>query len=68
MAMTFRTDAELDLMLTALADSLGVSRQEVLRRAVVDLHERSGHRARVDALAAEAIVEYADALHRLGTV
>ena len=66
--MTFRTDDDLDRMLTDLAESLGVSKQEVIRRAVVDLHSRAGRRALVDTIAADAAVQYAEALERLGTV
>ena len=68
MAMTFRTDDDLDRMLSELAESQGVSKQEVIRRAIVDLHERSGHRARVDAVASEVLLDYAEALDRLGAV
>jgi predicted transcriptional regulator len=68
MAMTLRTDDELDAALTALAEAEGISRQEVIRRAVLDRRDRAGHRARVDAIATDAIVEYAEALERLGTV
>jgi predicted transcriptional regulator len=68
MAMTLRTDDELDAALTALAQAEGISKQEVIRRAVLERRDRAGHRARVDAIASEVIVEYADALERLGTV
>jgi len=68
MAMTLRTDDELDAALTALAEAEGISRQEVIRRAVLERRDRAGHRARVDAIAADVAVEYAEALERLGTV
>jgi predicted transcriptional regulator len=68
MAMTLRTDDELDRALTELAEAEGVSRQEVIRRAVLEKRDRAGHRARVDAIASEVIVEYAEALERVGTV
>jgi len=68
MALTLRTDPELEAALTALSEAEGLSRQEVIRRAVLDMHDRSGHRARVDAIAATVMDEYADALDRLGKV
>lgn len=66
--MTLRTDDELDRALTALAKASGLSRQEVIRRAVLAEYERTAHRTRVDAIAAEVIVDYAEALDRLGSV
>jgi len=68
MAMTLRTDDELDAALIALAEAEGISKQEVIRRAVLERRDRAGHRARVDAVAADVIVEYAEALDRLGSV
>ena len=68
MALTLRTDEELDRVLTELADSEGLSRQEVIRRAVLDRYERAGHRSRVDLIAGQVLVDYAEALERLGTV
>lgn len=66
--MTLRTDDELDAALTRLAELQGVSKQEAARRAILEAAERRGHRSRVDAITADVLVEYADALHRLGTV
>jgi len=66
--MTVRTDAELDQALTELAETLRISKQEVIRRSVLELRDRTSHRARIDAIAADVIVEYAEALDRLGTV
>ncbi len=40
--MTLRTDDERDAALTALAEAEGVSRQEMIRRAVLNEYERSG--------------------------
>ena len=68
MAMTLRTDAELDAALTELAQREGISKQEVVRRAVLDRLRQDSRRERIDAVAREAMTEYADALHRLGTV
>lgn len=66
--MTLRTDAELDQALTALADAEGISRQEVIRRAVLERYERSGHVARVQESSDRLIDKWGDVLHRLGTV
>ena len=41
MALTLRTDEELDAALTALTELEGISRQEVIRRAVLDRLARS---------------------------
>ena len=68
MAMTLRTDAELEEALTALAEAEGISRQEVVRRAVLEKRDRAGHRARVDSIASEVMADYAEALKLLGTV
>ena len=68
MAMTLRTDAELDAALNALAESEGLSKQDVVRRAVLELHHRKGHRAKVDGVADQVMIDYAEALERLGSV
>lgn len=68
MAMTLRTDEELERALTALAEAEGVSRQEVVRRAVLDRHERSGHAARVEESSTRLAERWGDVLQRLGTV
>ena len=48
-AMTLRTDEELDTALEALSTHEGISKQEVVRRAVLERAERSSLRAEVDA-------------------
>ena len=68
MAMTLRTDDELDAALTALAEAEGTSRQEVIRRAVLERYERAGHRARVDAVTSQMLERWGDVLDRLGSV
>ena len=68
MALTLRTDEELELALAALAASEGLSRQEVIRRAILERYERSGHRARVDASADKLVERWSDVLDRLGSV
>lgn len=66
--MTLRTDEELDRALTALAAAEGVSKQEIVRRAVLERLERSGHGERVDEAAARMLDRWGDVLHRLGSV
>ena len=68
MAMTMRTDDELDRALAALAAAEGASRQEIIRRAVLERYERSGHAARVQESSGRLIDRWGDVLHRLGTV
>jgi predicted transcriptional regulator len=68
MAMTLRTDDELEAALTELAESLGVSKQEVVRRAVLAERDRVSHRNRVAEISTRAMEEYAEALDRLGRV
>lgn len=68
MAMTLRTDEELDHALTALADSEGISRQEIIRRAVLERFALAGHRARVSESADQMMDRWSDVLDRLGSV
>lgn len=68
MAMTLRTDEELERALSALAESEGLSRQEVVRRAVIERYERSQHTSRVATSGQRMAEKWADTLHRLGTV
>ena len=63
--MTLRTDAELDAALSALAESEGVSRQEVVRRAVLERHQRAGHQAAVATSAERMVERWGDLLERL---
>lgn len=67
MAMTLRTDDELDAALTALAKAEGTSRQEIIRRAVLDRYEQTGHRARVRDSSDRMMEKWGDVLDRLGT-
>ena len=67
MAMTLRIDDELERALTALAEAEGASRQEIVRRAVLDRHARSGHVNRVHESSERLIERWGDVLHRLGT-
>lgn len=68
MALTLRTDEELERALAELAASEGLSRQEVIRRAVLERHERAGHRGRVEASADKLLDRWGDVLDRLGSV
>jgi len=68
MAMTLRTDAELERALDALAEAEGLSRQEVIRRAVLERYERAGHAARVAGSADRMLQRWGDVLDRLGSV
>jgi hypothetical protein len=66
--MTLRTDEELDRALVELAEAEGVSKQEAVRRAVLEKRDRTSRRTRIDAIARDVVVEYAEAVERLGTV
>ncbi len=66
--MTVRTDPEMERALTALAQAEGASRQEVIRRAVLDRYERQGHRARVGASSERLASRWGDVIERLGRV
>ncbi|TVR36130.1 MAG: CopG family transcriptional regulator [Nitriliruptor sp.] len=68
MALTLRTDDELERALTALAEREGSSRQEIIRRAVLERYERAGHQARVDESAQRMAERWGDVLDRLGSV
>lgn len=68
MAFTLRTDAELDAALTELAQAQGTSKQDIVRRAVLEMHERSRHKADVAAASAASRARWGDVLDRLGTV
>jgi predicted transcriptional regulator len=68
MAMTLRTDEELEHALTTLAEQEGLSRQEIIRRAVLERYQRAERRARVDDSAQLMVDRWADVLDRLGSV
>lgn len=67
MALTFRTDAAIDAALAAMSEAEGVSRQEILRRAVMERFARQRHQGRVDESTDRAIDEWGDVLQRLGS-
>ena len=66
--MTVRTDEELDRALTELAEAEGTSKQEIIRRAVLDRHARVAHVSRVEDATQRMIAKWGDVLDRLGTV
>ena len=66
MAMTVRIDEELNQALAALAAAEGASRQEIIRRAVLERYERNGHVARFEDSSARMIGKWGDVLDRLG--
>lgn len=68
MAFTVRTDEELERALDELVVAEGLSRQEIIRRAVLERHERAGHDKRVDESTDRMIERWGDVLDRLGTV
>jgi hypothetical protein len=67
MALTVRTDEEMEKALTTLAAAEGTSRQEIIRRAVLERYERSGHVARVAESTGRLADRWADVLERLGS-
>ncbi|MFT5222250.1 MAG: putative transcriptional regulator [Glaciecola sp.] len=67
MALTLRTDDELERALDSLAQAEGLSRQEVIRRAVLERYERAGHQARVKGSTSKMVDRWGDVLERLGT-
>ena len=67
MALTVRTDEQLEQALDALAEREGTSKQEVIRRAVLERYERSGHANRVDSSTKRMTERWGDVLKRLGT-
>ena len=66
--MTLRTDDELNAALEALAKAEGTSKQDVVRRAVLERYERAGHRKKVDAAGERLRDRWSDVLERLGSV
>jgi len=66
--MTLRTDSQLEAALAALAEREGLSRQEIVRRAVLERYERSGNTDRVAEAGERVDDRWSDVLERLGTV
>ena len=65
MALTVRTDVELERALSELSAAEGTSRQEVIRRAVLDRCARSQHHEHVTAATAEMMDRWGDVIERL---
>lgn len=65
MAFTVRTDEELEAALTALAEREGLSRQEVIRRAVLERYDRTQHAERVSASTDRMLARWSEVLERL---
>ncbi|MBF0696474.1 CopG family transcriptional regulator [Actinomyces bowdenii] len=66
MAMTLRLTEDDEQILTLLADTQGISRQEATVRAIREAAERRGHESMVSESSARIRVRYADLLDRLG--
>ena len=67
MAFTVRTDPALEEALTRLATAEGVSRQEIVRRSVLERFDRSGHDTHFRESAARMVERWGDVLDRLGS-
>lgn len=68
MAFTLRTDEELERAFETLAREEGLSRQEIIRRAVMERYERAGHIREVEDSTDRMIERWGDVLDRLGSV
>lgn len=66
--MTLRTDDELDRALTELAEREGISKQEVVRRAVLQWRDESSQEGRVADASQRMRDKWGDVLDRLGSV
>jgi hypothetical protein len=67
MALTVRTDALLEEALTSLSKFEGISRQEIIRRAVLERYERSDHVNRTNDSTRRMVERWGDVLERLGS-
>ena len=65
-ALTVRTDDQLEEALDGLVELEGVSRQEVIRRSVMERYERMVHRRRVAEGTQRLAERWGDVLERLG--
>ncbi|HEX5429215.1 MAG TPA: ribbon-helix-helix protein, CopG family [Pedococcus sp.] len=68
MALTLRTDSELEKALDALVETEGLSRQEVIRRAIIDRYQRQVHVELVADASKRMRERWAEVLDRLGSV
>jgi predicted transcriptional regulator len=67
MAFTVRTDPEFETALAALAEAEGLSRQEVVRRAVLERFHQSLHDDRVGESMNRLIERWGDVIDKLGS-
>lgn len=65
MALTLRTDDELEHALDALVDAEGTSRQDVIRRAILDRYRQQSHVVAVQQSTAAMLEKWGDVLDRL---
>ncbi|MFC6705917.1 CopG family transcriptional regulator [Flexivirga alba] len=65
MSFTLRTDDELDEALRQLSEREGVSRQEVVRRAILERQRTTEHTAAIDDVLDRMMTEWGDVLERL---
>lgn len=68
MAFTLRTNEELERALDELAKEEGLSRQEIIRRAILERYERAGHTRKVGDSTDRMMDRWGDVLDRLGSV
>lgn len=66
MALTVRTDDQMEQALDALVEAEGVSRQEVIRRSILERYERTVHGGRVAESTSRLMTRWGDVLDRLG--
>ena len=66
MALTVRTDEQMEQALDALVETEGISRQEVIRRSILDRYERTVHARRVAERTSRLSARWGDVLDRLG--
>jgi predicted transcriptional regulator len=67
MAFTFRTDVELERILDALAAAESLSKQEIIRRAIIERFERAQHHAVVDDATERMVQRWGAVIERLGS-
>jgi predicted transcriptional regulator len=65
MALTVRTDKEMEAALTAMSEREGTSRQEIIRRSILERFERSGHEQSVHEATTAMLDKWGDVLRRL---